>query len=100
MPFYTGKSADGSDMREFEGVYLNPDNPNEWSSTPYSAQQIQMNIKSEVLKYMDGKFSLDDVHKQILNKNCPLSKRCREFVLSHYDENGEFVENSQSQSND
>jgi hypothetical protein len=32
--FY-GSSPDGSDAKEFEGVYINPNNPNEWSNSPY-----------------------------------------------------------------
>lgn len=35
MPFYRGRSADGSDMEEVEGVYVNSRNPNEWSSKPF-----------------------------------------------------------------
>ena len=40
MPFYTGSSPDGSDMKEVEGAYVNPDNPNEWSAKPYPKQRI------------------------------------------------------------
>lgn len=32
--FY-GKTEDGSDIQEFEGVYINPKNLNEWSNQPY-----------------------------------------------------------------
>lgn len=39
MPIYHGSSADGSDMRQFRGVYVNPENENEWSSEPYTKQQ-------------------------------------------------------------
>ena len=35
--FY-GSSPDGSDAKEFEGVYINPNNPNEWSNNPYTEQ--------------------------------------------------------------
>ena len=30
-----GKSADGSDAKEFEGVCVNPNNPNEWYIKPF-----------------------------------------------------------------
>jgi len=35
MTFYTGSTPDGSDMKEFKGMYVNPYNDNEWSSEPY-----------------------------------------------------------------
>lgn len=34
MPIYCGKSADGSDMQEFEGFHASPDGK-EWSNMPY-----------------------------------------------------------------
>ena len=34
MPFYFGKSKDGSDMQEFEGMHVHP-NGREWSNTKY-----------------------------------------------------------------
>lgn len=34
MPLYFGKSKDGSDMQEFEGMYVHP-NGEEWSNTKY-----------------------------------------------------------------
>lgn len=94
MPLYTGKSADGSDMTEFEGLYINPNNENEWSNTPYPSQLPDIRTKNEVLDYMNTRYTLDDVYLQIQNKNCLLNKRCRNFVLSHYDENGNFIENN------
>jgi hypothetical protein len=90
MPFYTGKTKDGSDMQEVHGAYINPDNPNEWSSNPYPAQQRFMNMYEELSNYMNGRFSLRDVYNQIRLKECPLSKRCRDYVLSYFDEDGEF----------
>ena len=91
MPFYTGKSVDGSDMREIEGMYISPYNNNIWSSDPYPGQQKVINTKNEVLDYMNAKYTLDDVKIQIENKTCPLSKRLRDYVLSHYDTNGNFI---------
>mgnify|MGYP003511826203 CR=1 FL=1 len=91
MPFYTGKSADGSDMKEFEGMFVNPDNDQEWSNTPYHSQQKQINVKNEVLDYMNGRFTLNDVRGQIINKKCLLSTRCRDYVMSHYDKEGNFI---------
>jgi len=91
MPIYYGKSKDGSDMKEFEGFYVNPDNDNEWSSQPYPSQRRMIDKKNSVLDYMKGKYTLDDVYAQIKNKTCKLSYRLRQYVLSHYDSDGNFI---------
>lgn len=92
MPIYTGKSADGSDMKLVEGVYVNPENDNEWSSEPYPKQKKLMNLYNKVYDYMNRRYTLNDVYQQIKNKTCKLSRTEREYVLSHYDENGNFIE--------
>ena len=100
MPFYTGKSEDGSDMQEVPGVYVNPDNPNEWSSYPYPSQIRELRLLQEIMDYMNGKYSLNDVYKQIQDKMCPLPKRLRDYVLSHYDENGNFIQDEENTQQD
>ena len=94
MPIYTGRSSNGSDAHEAFGVFTNPDNENEWSSKPYNKEQRQQvkdhRTKNELLDYMDGKFTLNDCYKQIKEKRFPLVNRIKQFVLSHYDENGNF----------
>ncbi len=100
MPFYTGKSEDGSDMQEVPGVYVNPDNPNEWGSHPYPSQIRELRLLQEIMDYMNGKYSLNDVYKQIQDKTCPLSKRLRDYVLSHYDENGNFTQDEENTQQD
>lgn len=91
MPFYSGKSKDGSDMKEVHGGYINPNNPNEWSSKPYPGIQVRtLSIISDIENYMNGRFSLRDVYNQILENKCPLSKSRRDYVLNHFDENGKF----------
>jgi hypothetical protein len=97
MPIYTGKSADGSDMRLVEGVYVNPDNDNEWSSEPYPKQRKAINTKNEVLDYMNGRYCLDDVYEQIKNKVCKLPKRVRDYVVSHYTPEGVFIKNNENE---
>jgi hypothetical protein len=93
MPIYTGKSADGSDMKEVEGVYVNPDNPDEWSSDMYPSQAKLHRLYVTVWDYMnDNRLIIDDVYAQIKAKTCPLSKRERDYVLSHYDENGKLID--------
>lgn len=95
MPIYTGKTADGSDMHETLGVFINPNNKNEWSTTPYNKEQRQIvkdhRTKLEVLEYMSGRFTLRDCYNQIKKRTFGLSARCKRYVLSHFDENGNFI---------
>ena len=79
-------------MQEVQGAYVNPNNPNEWSSEPYPEQKKWVNMKNEVLDYMNGRFTLRDVYNQIKAKTCPLSIRLREYVVSHFDDKGKFIE--------
>lgn len=95
MPFYRGKTADGSDAEEVSGGYQNPKNPEEWSSRPYPEHIRIMNKQTAVYKYMDGKYTLRDVYNQIKSKTCGLSLSLREYVLSHFDEDGVFLYNKE-----
>lgn len=90
MPFYTGKTEDGSDMQEVQGAYVNPNNPNEWSNQPYPEQKKDMRMYDSVIDYCNGRYSLRDVYNQVKNKECKLSKSLRDYVLSFFDENGIF----------
>lgn len=96
MPFYKGKSADGSDAEEVHGAYQNPNNPDEWSSRPYPEHIRIMNKQRAVLQYMNGRYTLRDVYEQIKAKTCGLSASQREYVLSHFDENGVFLFDEES----
>lgn len=93
MPFYKGKTRDGSDIEEVHVAYVNPDNENEWSSKPYPSQKIDIANKKALLDYMNARYTLDDVYAQIQAKTCELSVRMRQYVRSHYNENGEFIYN-------
>lgn len=94
MPIYTGKTEDGSDIEEVAGLYVNPDNENEWSNTPYLAQKRPISMYNEVIDYMSGKYSLNDVYNQIKAKTCKLPFSLRKYVLSHYDNKGNFIVNN------
>jgi hypothetical protein len=64
----------------------------EWSNKPYNAEQRKIHrTRVELLDYMGGKFSLRDCYDQIKNKTFPLTNRYKKYVLSHYDENGNFI---------
>ena len=91
MPIYTGKSPDGSDMEEFSGMYVDPNYSNLWSSEPYRPQLKQMRVRDKVLDYMNGKYTLNEVYLQIKAKKCPLNYKCRQYVLDHYDDEGNII---------
>jgi hypothetical protein len=82
MPFYTGKTADGSDMLQ-TGVYLSPDG-NEWSNKPYTEEQKmkekEHNIHWKVFDHISGKRTLRDEYDLIKEKKSTLSKTCRDYV--------------------
>lgn len=92
MPIYTGKSADGSDAKEAGVEVFLSEDKSIWSTKPLTKDQAKsFSMKNEVLDYMNDKRSLDMVREEILNKTCSLSKRCRDYILSHYDEQGNFI---------
>lgn len=92
MPFYTGKSKDGSDMQEVPGMYINPNNPDEWSSQPYPEQRKEMRTWETIKEYSDGRYTISDIRNQVLNKSCPLPRSIRDYILNLYDEDGNFKE--------
>jgi len=59
---------------------------------PDLEKEKQSRINWEVRDYMNGKYTFQDVYNQIKAKSCPLSKRCRDYVLSLFDENGNWIE--------
>ena len=75
---FTGKSADGSDMYPVKGVYVNPDNDNEWSSTPYTKEDKMWEELYPILA--KNLRSLKDEYELVNNKQSTLSRRLREYV--------------------
>jgi hypothetical protein len=77
----TGKSADGSDAQLAEGVYTNPNNPEEWSNTPYPPSKGQK-MAWEIYDHIAANNrSLKDEYDLIQQKKSTLSKRLRDFVV-------------------
>lgn len=100
MPFFTESSSDGSDARRVWGVFTNPNNDNEWSTEPYNEGQKafvrednrQYRLKMSVVNYMkENELSLEDVKDLILNKKSSLSKTQRDYVMEHYDFDGNYI---------
>ncbi len=75
---FTGKSADGSDMYPANGVYVNPDNDNEWSNKPYTKED---KMWEELYPHLAKNLrSLKDEYELINQKKSPLSRRLRDYV--------------------
>lgn len=82
MAFYTGSSADGRDMRPAEGMYVNPNNDNEWSSEPYPGEQKEFSKRyRKLVNHINGKRSIADEYVLITAKKSTLSKDMRDFVI-------------------
>ena len=90
MTFYTGHGKPGDPdfhMEEFEGVYTNPDNPDEWSSEPYPEQHREMRRVERLRNSMNGRSSLNDVSQHIQDKTCKLPRSLRDYVVQIMEEN-------------
>ena len=62
MPIYTGSSADGSDMKEVQGMYTSPCGKY-WSSMPYTKEEKAYDkVYDHCVKYSK---SFNDLYKQI-----------------------------------
>ena len=75
--FYTGRTKDGSDMREVQGMYIS-ENGNEWSNMPYPIHREL----SRHLKYAN--LTLKEAHEAILTGTSKASKRVQKYILANY----------------
>ena len=75
--FLTGKSKDGSDATEVQGMYISEDG-NGWSNQPYP---IHRELYRH-LKYVD--LSFKEAHEAMLNGTSKASKRVQKYVLANY----------------
>lgn len=85
---FTGKTADGSDTI-IDGVYVNPNNPEEWSNTPYPPSKGQK-MAWEIYDHIAANNrSLKDEYDLIQQKKSTLSRRLRDFavvLIENYEE--------------
>jgi len=90
MPIYTGRSADGWDAREVQGMFISEDGET-WSNEPFTQEQIQSDreykritkIIDEIHLVMSGKFTIQDIYNKIINKQpTMLSARCKQYVIN------------------
>ena len=75
--FITGTTADGSDAREVQGMYIS-ENGNEWSNMPFPIHR-ELNRH---LKYVN--LTLKEAYECILNGNSKASKRVQKYLLAKY----------------
>lgn len=77
MPFYTGKTADGSDMREVQGMHISEDG-REWSNQPYPiTRELNRHLRFVNL-------TLKEAHQAILDGKSKASKRVQKYLLANY----------------
>ena len=81
MPFYTGKTKDGSDMKEHPGFYVSPDGK-EFSNFPYSLTKEQRLYWSCFEYVSDNIRSFKDEYDLILEKKSTLSKSQRDYIIN------------------
>lgn len=77
MTFYTGRTKDGSDMQEVQGMYISEDG-NGWSNQPYP---IHRELYRH-LRYVN--LSFKEAHEAMLNGTSKASKRVQKYVIANY----------------
>lgn len=99
MPFYTGSTADGSDMRPVQGMYISPDGK-EWSNMPYTAEQHEDNreyrrqerIWNEIIEHINMKRTLREEYTLIIEGKSSMSARCRKFLREWFENDKDKTE--------
>lgn len=88
--FFTGSTADGRDIRPAMGVFINPNNPDEWSTAPYNAEQRNYVKRYNFHWYLMKKcnYDVEQVYKKIKNGTLRFfTKAEKEYIVK-------FVEDS------
>lgn len=80
MPIYTGKSADGSDMKEFEGFHVSPDGK-EFSNMPYPKSPLDRCWERIYVHLYQNLRSMRDEYLLIQNKQSLLSRKERDLLV-------------------
>jgi DNA-binding transcriptional regulator YhcF (GntR family) len=77
MAFYKGKTADGSDMQEVQGMYIS-ECGNYWSNRPYP-------ITRELNRHLRfANITLKESYQAILNAKSIASKRVQKYLIANY----------------
>ena len=89
MPFYTGSSADGSDMREVEGMYLHP-NGKEFSNMPYHKTKEDRLYEKCYDHIAANKRTFQDEYDLIKQKKSALSSACRTYFVAEFEKHNKL----------
>lgn len=77
MGFYRGKTADGSDMEEVQGMSIS-ECGNYWSNRPYPiTRELNRHLKF-------SKLTLKESHQAILDGKSIASKRVQKYLIANY----------------
>lgn len=77
MAFYTGKTKDGSDMRDVQGMHIS-ENGKEWSNKPYPVtRELNRHLRFANLTLKEG-------CQAILDGKSIASKRVQKYLLANY----------------
>jgi hypothetical protein len=91
MPIFYGQSADGSDMKMFEGVYHN-EVTDKWSNIPEmiftKKERKEQRVYSFVYDYLAKNHrSFIDEYELIIAKKSELSKLYRDYIVNIIENN-------------
>lgn len=77
MPFYHGKTRDGSDMEKVGGFYVSEDGM-QWSNMPYPINKLL----NKHLKYTG--LTIEEAHQAILDGTSKANKRVQKYLLANF----------------
>lgn len=80
MPFYTGNTADGSDMREIEGVYLSKDGKT-WSNMPFKPDAEDRLYNTCLDHTWKNLRTFRQEYELIIQKKSQLPRSCRDYLV-------------------
>lgn len=86
MPIYTGKTADGSDMKEAEGVYVSEDG-SYWSNMPITKEhrrqaKEQRDYDAIFQICSDRHLSMKDLYQLVLDKKSTMLSSRQKRLLA------------------
>lgn len=86
MPIFYGKSDDGSDAKEFEGVYYN-ETTGRWSNNPkmvFNKEELrEQRLYDSIIKHLSKNHrSVRDEYELIIAKQSELAKCKRDYIIN------------------
>jgi len=85
--FITGTTSDGSDARPVYGMFINPENDNEWSNMPFTNEQKidekRFNKYWDIMNFHKNELEFEEISELIKQKKSKLCRKDRDFVLTY-----------------